>query len=1289
MSDPFANRESEAKTTWYQDRLLSELCARVSACTRACVSTSRSFQCNVVWRIVFPSCYRKNKRKESNERDEKTAFFTKREKERGFVWKQDDTDRERGTMSETTSVEQQQQQQQYVGGSSNLEHYCKDCDVYFESNKSLEVHLRYNHENLLSQWASQAQEESNNNNSKAGNHNSHVGVKRDSVTAPADSSETTSRPPSQDPTSSTQQPSQQQQQQQPSQQQQQAQQQQQQQQQPTAAQAYNQFQPSMFSEANYYMQNDQAYMMPHHYSPPREDNGGGSYSRYHPYQQHFAPDRTSSVSSTSPRSPPLQCDKCGAVYENANQLAEHVRVNHSNSPGGYPQHQYQQLGSSPQQQNQQQQQQMHASPPQSSQQQQQSYDYNGGQPVEIEAKQEPDEQAEILDLDSHKVQTHRYEEELMRLHQQQQQQQELQMQMHQQQVMQQHQQQQRAGTHSVSSMLGWPPAAQPHDYHPGLSPMGPIDSVSSLSDQGQFMRGQHMPVEPRHPSSSIITSTQPIPGHQMPGGLLQQPPKPPPLANQSWKSNEARRPKTYNCTACNKWFTSSGHLKRHYNTTLHKNAVKQSNQPDPANLPISAHHHPGRDSHSGGRGGGPSRSPELSSSGSPPNLMAGPSGEAARGLLHTPTTLYNSSSSNSNNNNNNNNSNNSSSSSSESSAVAAALTQPSPLAVHLASTMVPPLNSPVESPLAGHHQQQMGSLSPQLAHQHQQQQQPQQQQQQQQLHHLSMGSPSGQVPVHPMNSPMSPMHPPPVPHLNSPSSMGPSHPHHHMNSPSPITPGSVHPAMASPTAMGGTTMPHQPYPNALPPHVIPTTNTPELLESITIHLTTIGNKVALFSGQSQHQQQSQHHNQQQQQQHQQQQQQQQHHQQQQQQQQLQQQQQQQEQEQQQLQCLDVLPGFGTFSNHHQRPLPCFTQFNIAGFLIGQNQLEAVNVGGLSPEENISPHNRSFESSGSNYDPYRNSPPRYESLTNMNVNMQPNTDGMIIKQYEIQTHHNQHLLHPLQQSQENLEANNNLPQQMHVKDELSPNQGGRLSEKNPKSKRISVITKEHQVTSTNTGSHYISENGFHKCIECDKIFNKACYLTQHNKSFHSGDKPFKCNQCGKRFPLEYLHAEHLQKHAGDKPYKCEICPKQFNHKTDLRRHMCLHTGEKPYACDTCGKGFIRKDHMMKHLETHKKKNNNYNVHLRTWFETSWRTSIKDFCIVKKWKQQSRPILDRIHIRTVFYLWLSKGKIEYVRSNDAHFCVYIERDPATFLESISFVLNTIEETLGLKCTSYIYK
>ncbi|XP_034935599.1 cell wall integrity transcriptional regulator CAS5-like [Chelonus insularis] len=1025
-------------------------------------------------------------------------------------------------MSEMTSVEQQQQQQ-YGGGGSNPEHHCKDCGLYFESGKSLEVHLRYHQENLLSQWASQAQqEESNNNNSKAGNHNSHVGQKRESVTAPADSSESLSQTPSLSPSTSQQQ---QQQQQQQSQQQQPAQPPvSSQQQPPPGAQGYNHFQTPMFSETSYFMHNEQAYLLPHHYSPTHDDttnNGGSNYAaRYHPYQhqQHFSNERANSVSSTSPRSP-LQCDKCGGVFDDANQLSEHVRANHPTSPNTYPA-QYQQLGGSPQHSQQQQQppqppHQVHTSPPHNNPpsqppSQQQNFDYNTtGAIIKQETKQEQEEQAEILDLDSHKVQTHRYEDEIVRIHQHHQ---DMHMQLHQQQ--QQAIQQQRNASHSVSSMLGWPPA-QPHDYHPGMSPMGPMGNVSPIPEQTPFMRGQHIPVEsPRHSGSPIITSTQPIPGHPMPTSILQQPTKPPLISNQSWKSNEARRPKTYNCTACNKWFTSSGHLKRHYNTTLHKNAVKQSNQPDPANMPISAHHHPGRDANNithstrgGGTAGGTgsaSRSPELSSSGSPPNLMAGPSGEAARGLLNTPTNLYTT-------NNHHSNSN-----SSDSSVTVClqhqqqhpASQQPVPTTVHMGQSMVN-INSPVQSPMGGHHHHQQGSPSSQLAQ-----------------HHLSMGSPSPISVHHPMTSPMSPMHPPPPhQHLSSPSQMA----SHHMNSPSPMMPGM--PPMASPP-MGGTSMPHQPYPNALPPHVTTTTSL-GLLGSITNQLTIIGEH------KSEHHQQTQ----------------------------------------------EMLPGFGTFSNH-QRSLPSFAQFGITEFLVGHNQPQAVNVGGLSPEEGI-PQDRNYnvDESYTSFSPSS----RYESLANINsqeLHHTETTNG-IIKQYEIIQRHS--FLRDNRQP----ETNNNLPHHQ-GKEEINPNVG-KNDNNDGTGKKSPLTTKEHQVTST--GSHYISQDGFHKCIKCNKVFNKACYLTQHNKSFHSGDKPFKCNQCGKRFPLEYLHAEHLQKHAGDKPYKCEICPKQFNHKTDLRRHMCLHTGEKPYACDTCGKGFIRKDHMMKHLDTHKKKSNNQNLHLR--------------------------------------------------------------------------------------------
>ncbi|XP_065216517.1 transcription factor Zelda [Planococcus citri] len=688
---------------------------------------------------------------------------------------------------------------------------------------------------------------------------------------------------------------------------------------------------------NYTMLNSQDYSRA---SPIVQNSSPYSFvndQRYHPYyKQSFRelPPRNQVVGPPAGAMSPFRCQKCDYHTHSQTDLLHHYNIGH----GGIPA-----IGMHP-------------------------FDARFGNPPVNGGGAEP--QAEILDLDSHKV----------------------------------HVYQPPNGEDSQDSDL------RNSYFHTGATngkggtplPSPDFGSVSTTTENIENLQSTRSPYYDQNPNVNS-TPTQ-ISSSDNPTGRSSS--KSSKNTNGTWKSNEARRPKTYNCSACNKWFTSSGHLKRHYNTTLHKNAVKQSGAPDPASMPVSAHHHPHKDPTfpSSRQAKADPSSVVSEASDTPPNKLAdnfsSPARNSSTGQMPPNAFLHNS---------------------------------PNLMA------------GPSEIP---------GGL----------------------LHHPSYSQPTSDLII------------------KSPSPITSLPPHSNHTNYLPI--GVMHP-------QPGHTMPpffhqHTPttiYPNFKAPHV----SIPHQVTTSRIHPTTDGNLTAtnvpttMMTAANDTDE----------------------------------------------DCKPaLLPSFSCI----QKTTPWNAPNNTSLELFLNTLDDGGNVGGPFTSNDV------------------------ETATSMLLKNLENADNKQLSEPVLVKIPRPDTISPHQQQQV-----------IQIKQELTSAGNSPTGDTNVTSSTVEQASPP-------------PANGNYNCTVCNKHFNKACYLTQHNKSFHSGYKPFKCARCGKRFQKDEQFRVHSEKHAGEKPYKCEICPKQFNHKTDLRRHACLHTNERPFNCDICQKGFIRKDHMLKHRETHQNRKN---------------------------------------------------------------------------------------------------
>ncbi|XP_013194549.1 zinc finger protein 665 isoform X1 [Amyelois transitella] len=110
-----------------------------------------------------------------------------------------------------------------------------------------------------------------------------------------------------------------------------------------------------------------------------------------------------------------------------------------------------------------------------------------------------------------------------------------------------------------------------------------------------------------------------------------------------------------------------------------------------------------------------------------------------------------------------------------------------------------------------------------------------------------------------------------------------------------------------------------------------------------------------------------------------------------------------------------------------------------------------------------------------------------------------------------------------------------------------------------------------------------ENASDVCNVCG-IEVKRCHYKQHMIR-HTGEKPYECNLCGKRFTQSGSLKAHLRRHTGIKRFQCDVCQHGFYEKNNLITHMTKHSDEKPHECDVCNRKFKRKDVMIMHRKIH--------------------------------------------------------------------------------------------------------
>ncbi|XP_077289106.1 Zn finger homeodomain 1 [Arctopsyche grandis] len=113
-----------------------------------------------------------------------------------------------------------------------------------------------------------------------------------------------------------------------------------------------------------------------------------------------------------------------------------------------------------------------------------------------------------------------------------------------------------------------------------------------------------------------------------------------------------------------------------------------------------------------------------------------------------------------------------------------------------------------------------------------------------------------------------------------------------------------------------------------------------------------------------------------------------------------------------------------------------------------------------------------------------------------------------------------------------------------------------------------------------------------CPQCGGAYPSRELLDKH-ELLHSPNTQVRstisCKICNKSFANVYRLQRHMISHDESallRKFKCNDCDKAFKFKHHLKEHLRIHSGEKPFECGNCGKKFSHSGSYSSHMTSKK-------------------------------------------------------------------------------------------------------